>query len=70
MASNILSSSSSTQHPWSETIRAAVDLESMGVGGKHYLFQGGPDSWLVEVFAKVAKQPAALAGAQVWIVKT
>jgi hypothetical protein len=27
------------QHPWCETIRAAVDLESMGVGGKHYLFQ-------------------------------
>jgi hypothetical protein len=34
------------------------------------LWQGGPDSWLVEVFAKVAKRPAALAGAQVWIVKT
>jgi len=30
------------QHPWSETIRAAVDLESMGVGGKHYLFQVSP----------------------------
>jgi hypothetical protein len=34
------------------------------------LWQGGPDSWLVEVFAKVAKQPAASAAAQVWIVKT
>lgn len=49
-----------TQHPWRNTIRAAVDLEAMGAGGKHFLFQGGPDSWLVEIFAKVAKSPATM----------
>lgn len=27
------------QHPWSKTIRLAVDLEAMGVGGKSGIFQ-------------------------------
>jgi hypothetical protein len=27
------------QHPWSQTIRLAVDLEAMGVGGKSGIFQ-------------------------------
>ncbi|KAG0609983.1 hypothetical protein M758_7G029700 [Ceratodon purpureus] len=53
-----------TQHPWRESIRAAIDLEAMGVGGKSFLFQGGPDSWLVETFAKVAKWPATMMLAQ------
>uniref|UniRef100_A0A7I4EH66 Vacuolar membrane protease n=1 Tax=Physcomitrium patens TaxID=3218 RepID=A0A7I4EH66_PHYPA len=54
-----------TQHPWRETIRAAVDLEAMGVGGKHWLFQGGPDAFLVETsYAKVAKWPATIMLAQ------
>ena len=53
-----------TQHPWRKSIRAAIDLEAMGAGGKHFLFQGGPDSWLVEVFAKVAKRPATMMLAQ------
>lgn len=30
------------QHPWRNTIRAAVDLEALGIGGKHYLFQVNP----------------------------
>lgn len=53
-----------TQHPWRESIRAAIDLEAMGIGGKSYLFQGGPDGWLVETFAKVAKWPATMMLAQ------
>lgn len=48
-----------TQHPWSSSIRAAVDLEAIGVGGKSILFQGGPDKAIVELYAKVAKHPAA-----------
>jgi hypothetical protein len=30
------------QHPWRNTIRAAVNLEALGIGGKHYLFQVNP----------------------------
>ncbi|KAH7282220.1 hypothetical protein KP509_35G019900 [Ceratopteris richardii] len=48
-----------TQHPWSTSIRMAIDLEAIGVGGKSMLFQGGPDKAAVELFAKVAKHPAA-----------
>lgn len=47
-----------TQHPWSSSIQAVVDLEAMGVGGKSSLFQGGPDPWIVEAFARVAKHPS------------
>ncbi|KAL2653871.1 hypothetical protein R1flu_021999 [Riccia fluitans] len=48
-----------TQHPWSSTIRAAIDVEAMGVGGKSLLFQAGPDSWLLEMYKKTAKYPGA-----------
>ncbi|KAL2653870.1 hypothetical protein R1flu_021998 [Riccia fluitans] len=48
-----------TQHPWSSTIRAAIDVESMGVGGRYLLIQAGPDSWLLEMYKKVAKYPGA-----------
>ncbi|GLJ53167.1 hypothetical protein SUGI_1133080 [Cryptomeria japonica] len=48
-----------TQHPWNSTIRTVVDVEAMGIGGKSSLFQGGPDPWIVETFARVAKHPSA-----------
>eukprot|EP00250_Pteridium_aquilinum_P028284 c36898_g1_i1 orf=174-2999(-) len=48
-----------TQHPWSSSIRFAIDLEAIGVGGKSFLFQGGPDKTIVELYAKVAKHPSA-----------
>ncbi|KAI3913589.1 hypothetical protein MKW92_043245 [Papaver armeniacum] len=48
-----------TQHPWSSSVRLAVDLEAMGIGGKSSIFQTGPDPWAIESFAKVAKYPAA-----------
>ncbi|KAJ4846680.1 hypothetical protein Tsubulata_019727 [Turnera subulata] len=47
-----------TQHPWSETIRLAVDLEAMGIGGKSGIFQAGPNSWAIENFASAAKYPS------------
>ncbi|KAL6578060.1 hypothetical protein OROMI_010392 [Orobanche minor] len=28
-----------TQHPWSDTVRVAIDLEAMGIGGKSGIFQ-------------------------------
>ncbi|KAK3011593.1 hypothetical protein RJ639_011428, partial [Escallonia herrerae] len=47
-----------TQHPWSSTLRMAIDLEAMGIGGKSGIFQTGPDSWAIENFAAVAKYPS------------
>ncbi|KAF9594822.1 hypothetical protein IFM89_034805 [Coptis chinensis] len=47
-----------TQHPWRNSIRVAIDLEAMGIGGKSSIFQGGPDPWAIENFAKVAKYPS------------
>lgn len=47
-----------TQHPWSSTIRMAIDLEAMGVGGKSSIFQAGPHPWAIENFSKVAKYPS------------
>ncbi|EPS60097.1 hypothetical protein M569_14706, partial [Genlisea aurea] len=48
-----------TQHPWRDTVRVAVDLEAMGIGGKSSIFQTGPDPWAIEIFASVAKHPSA-----------
>lgn len=53
-----------TQHPWNSSIRTFVDLEAIGVGGKSTLFQGGPDKGIVELYAKIAKHPAAQISAQ------
>ncbi|XP_041023235.1 LOW QUALITY PROTEIN: endoplasmic reticulum metallopeptidase 1 [Juglans microcarpa x Juglans regia] len=47
-----------TQHPWNETIRVAIDLEAMGIGGKSGIFQAGPHPWAIENFAYVAKYPS------------
>ncbi|XP_021747403.1 endoplasmic reticulum metallopeptidase 1-like [Chenopodium quinoa] len=46
------------QHPWSETVRVAIDLEAMGVGGKAGIFQAGTHPWAIEKFALVAKYPS------------
>ncbi|OIW06719.1 hypothetical protein TanjilG_11444 [Lupinus angustifolius] len=47
-----------TQHPWSSTVRMAIDLEAMGIGGKSSIFQAGPHPWAIEKFALVAKYPS------------
>ncbi|KAF7132164.1 hypothetical protein RHSIM_Rhsim09G0151500 [Rhododendron simsii] len=48
-----------TQHPWSDSVRLAIDLEAMGIGGKSAIFQAGPHPWAIENFAMVAKYPSA-----------
>ncbi|XP_022886096.1 endoplasmic reticulum metallopeptidase 1 isoform X2 [Olea europaea var. sylvestris] len=48
-----------TQHPWSDTIQMAIDLEAMGIGGKSSIFQAGPHPWAIENYALVAKYPTA-----------
>ncbi|AED92872.1 Zn-dependent exopeptidases superfamily protein [Arabidopsis thaliana] len=47
-----------TQHPWSSTVRLAIDLEAMGTGGKSSIFQAGPSPWAIENFALAAKYPS------------
>ncbi|XP_059628313.1 uncharacterized protein LOC132271067 isoform X2 [Cornus florida] len=52
------------QHPWSSTVRLAIDLEAMGIGGKSSIFQAGPHPWAIENFATVAKFPTGQVIAQ------
>ncbi|CAN4125594.1 unnamed protein product [Withania somnifera] len=53
-----------TQHPWSDTVTMAIDLEAMGVGGKSGIFQAGPQPWAIENFALAAKFPSGQIVAQ------
>jgi hypothetical protein len=53
-----------TQHPWSKTVRMAIDLEAMGIGGKSSIFQAGPHPGAIESFASVAKYPSGQTIAQ------
>ncbi|KAM6468357.1 endoplasmic reticulum metallopeptidase 1 [Liasis olivaceus] len=47
-----------TQHPWAKSVRAFINLEAAGVGGKELVFQTGPENpWLVQAYVSAAKHP-------------
>ncbi|XP_068091599.1 endoplasmic reticulum metallopeptidase 1 isoform X3 [Hyperolius riggenbachi] len=54
-----------TQHPWAKLVRAFINLEAAGVGGKELVFQTGPENpWLVQAYAQAAVHPCASVVAQ------
>ncbi|XP_063644802.1 endoplasmic reticulum metallopeptidase 1 isoform X5 [Pan troglodytes] len=54
-----------TQHPWASLVRAFINLEAAGVGGKELVFQTGPENpWLVQAYVSAAKHPFASVVAQ------
>ncbi|CAK6959507.1 endoplasmic reticulum metallopeptidase 1 isoform X2 [Scomber scombrus] len=57
-----------TQHPWAKQVRAFINLEAAGVGGKEVVFQTGPENpWLVQAYVNAAKHPfASVVGQEVF----
>ncbi len=47
-----------TQHPWAKQIRAFLNLEAAGAGGKEIVFQTGPENpWLARAYADSVPHP-------------
>ncbi|XP_046723668.1 endoplasmic reticulum metallopeptidase 1 [Silurus meridionalis] len=57
-----------TQHKWVKQIRAFVNMEAAGVGGKELVFQTGPENpWLVQAYVNSVKHPfASVVGQEVF----
>ncbi|XP_026840670.1 endoplasmic reticulum metallopeptidase 1 isoform X1 [Drosophila persimilis] len=49
-----------TQHPWAQNVKAVMNLDSAGSGGREILFQSGPDNpWLMKYYGKNIVHPFA-----------
>uniref|UniRef100_A0A182PMW9 FXNA-like protease n=1 Tax=Anopheles epiroticus TaxID=199890 RepID=A0A182PMW9_9DIPT len=47
-----------TEHRWAREVRAFLNLESAGSGGKELLFQSGPQHpWLIEAYSRAVRHP-------------
>uniref|UniRef100_A0A182XUW2 FXNA-like protease n=1 Tax=Anopheles quadriannulatus TaxID=34691 RepID=A0A182XUW2_ANOQN len=47
-----------TGHRWAREVRAFLNLESAGSGGKELLFQSGPQHpWLIEAYSRAVRHP-------------
>lgn len=47
-----------TQHKWAQEVKAFINLDSAGCGGREVVFQTGPEhQWLVTEYARVAPFP-------------
>ncbi|KAF4099004.1 endoplasmic reticulum metallopeptidase 1 isoform X2 [Onychostoma macrolepis] len=57
-----------TQHAWAQQVRAFINLEAAGVGGKEVVFQTGPENpWLVQAYVRAAVHPfASVVGQEVF----
>ncbi|XP_050425475.1 endoplasmic reticulum metallopeptidase 1-like [Adelges cooleyi] len=54
-----------TQHKWASSIRAFINMEACGSGGKELLFQVGPNHpWLLEAYSDTVPYPLASSMAQ------
>uniref|UniRef100_T1H709 FXNA-like protease n=1 Tax=Megaselia scalaris TaxID=36166 RepID=T1H709_MEGSC len=48
------------QHKWANNIKALINLDSAGSGGREILFQSGPNHpWLMKYYKRCAKHPYA-----------
>lgn len=47
-----------TQHKWAKDIKAFVNLEAQGAGGREFLFRSGPmHDWLIKKYRQSVKKP-------------